>query len=72
MARRNERWIPYCDVMYDSGLRQYQVAAEAHISPFTLSRWLRENPTETRLEIVGDAINSLLAQRPVQVEFKKG
>lgn len=69
MARRKEGWIPYCDAMYDGGLPHYRVAEAAHISPYTLSRWLRETPTRDRQEVVGNAINFLLAQRPAQINF---
>lgn len=70
MARkRKEGWLSRCDAIEDNGLMYYEVAAEGHISPFTLSRWLREDPTETRLEIVGAAIKSLLAKRSLEVNF---
>lgn len=69
MARRKEGWIPYCDAMYDGGLQHYRVAEAAHISPCTLSRWLRETPTRDRQEVVGDAIKSLLAKRSLKVNF---
>lgn len=67
--RRREGWLPYCNAIDDNGLLYYEVAAEGHISPYTLSRWLREEPTNTRTEVVGGAIKSLLAKRPEHVQF---
>lgn len=69
MARRKEGWIPYCDAIYDNGLQHYRVAEEAHISPCTLSRWLRETPTKERQEVVGNAIKSLLKKRTGCLDF---
>ena len=69
MARRKEGWIPYCNAIEDSRLLHYEVAEEAHISPYTLSRWLRETPTKNRQEVVEIAIKSLLAKRTLEVNF---
>lgn len=69
MARRKKEWLPYCDAIEDNGLMHYEVAAEAKISPYTLSRWLRENPTESRKEAVGEAIKNLVAKRPPKVNL---
>ena len=70
MARkRKEGWKAYCDAIDDNGLLHYEVAAEGHISPYTLSRWLRETPTRDRQEVVGSAIKSLLSKRSSQVSF---
>lgn len=67
--RRKEGWLPYCNAIDDNGLLHYEVAAEGHISPYTLSRWLREEPTNSRVEVVAEAIKSLLAKRPAKVQF---
>lgn len=64
MARRNGDWLMYRNAMEDNGIFHYEVAMEAHISPYTLSRWMRENPTNARKEIVADAIKTILSKRP--------
>lgn len=42
-----------------AGLKYYEVAAAAQISPYTLSVWLRQELTGERLERVQTAIESL-------------
>lgn len=69
MSRRNNGWTPYRNAIEDNGLFHYEVAMEARISPYTMSRWLRENPTKQRQEVIGLAIKSLIAKRNTEVEF---
>ena len=49
--------------MYETGIKQYELAKVIGISPYTLCIWLRNELTGERLERVQKALDELRAEK---------
>lgn len=48
------------DRIRQAGLKQWQVAEAMGVSEWTLSRWLRHEPTSEQAELIAAAIDELI------------